>query len=112
VHTIDNNVITELYKNETHIEFTGNEIIKALGSWEQDAKVSIPIIANIAHIPTLAEQFDRYVNGDSGAILIENHGITVWGKDAFEAKKILEAWEFLFSYQIKVATIKNVVGSF
>lgn len=112
VHTIDNNVITELYKNETHIEFTGNEIIKALGFWEQDAKVSIPIISNIAHIPTLAEQFDRYVNGDSGAILIENHGITVWGKDAFEAKKILEAWEFLFSYQVKVATIKHVVGSF
>jgi methylthioribulose-1-phosphate dehydratase len=112
VHTIDNNVITELYKHETYIEFTGNEIIKALGSWEQDAKVYIPIIPNVAHIPTLAEQFDRYVKGDTGAILIQNHGITVWGRDAFEAKKVLEAWEFLFSYQVKVATIKNVVGSF
>lgn len=112
VHTIDNNVITELYKHDTHIDFTGNEIIKALGSWEQDAKVSIPIIPNVAHIPTLAEQFDRYVTGDSGAILIQNHGITVWGKDAFEAKKYLEAWEFLFSYQVKMATIKHIVGSF
>ncbi len=112
VHTIDNNVITELYKNETHIEFTGNEIIKALGLWEQDAKVSIPIIPNLAHIPTLAEQFDRYITGDTGAILIQNHGITVWGKDAFEAKKILEAWEFLFAYHVKMAIIKNVVGSF
>lgn len=112
VHTIDNNVITELYKHETHIEFTGNEIIKALGSWEQDAKVQIPIIQNVAHIPTLAEQFDRYVIGNTGAVLIENHGITVWGKDAFEAKKLLEAWEFLFSYQVKLATIKNRVGSF
>lgn len=112
VHTIDNNVITEIFKNETHIEFTGNEIIKAFGLWEQDAKVQIPMIPNLAHIPTLAEQFDRYVTGDTGAVLIENHGITVWGRDAFEAKKLLEAWEFLFSYQVKLATIKNVVGGF
>lgn len=102
VHTVDNNVISELYGETGEITFQGQEIIKALGKWEENASVTIPIIPNHADIPFLAETFSRYVNEDSGAVLIRNHGITVWGKNAFEAKKYLEAFEFLFSYQLKL----------
>ncbi|MGX1900095.1 methylthioribulose 1-phosphate dehydratase [Thermolongibacillus altinsuensis] len=102
VHTIDNNVISELYGEQGEVTFTGQEIIKALGLWEEDAVVRLPIIKNDAHIPTLAKQFAKYVNEDAGAVLIRNHGITVWGRDAFEAKKFLEAYEFLFSYHVKL----------
>ena len=108
VHTIDNNVISEIYKEEGKITFKGQEIIKALGYWEEDAEVSIPIIKNDAHIPTLSQRFSKYVQGDKGAVLILNHGITVWGETAFEAKKYLEAWEFLFSYHLKLLALQNV----
>ena len=43
---------------------------------------------------------------DKGAVLIRNHGITAWGKDAFEAKKVLEACEFLFQYQLALLQAK------
>ncbi|WBL17259.1 methylthioribulose 1-phosphate dehydratase [Sutcliffiella sp. NC1] len=108
VHTIDNNVISEIYKEDGKITFKGQEIIKALGYWEEDAEVSIPIIKNDAHIPTLSQQFSKYIHGDKGAVLILNHGITVWGETAFEAKKYLEAWEFLFSYHLKLLALQNV----
>ncbi len=80
VHTIDNNVMSELYGDKGEIRFKGNEIIKALGYWEEDAEVSIPIIENPAHIPHLAEQFAKHLTLEtsSGAVLIRNHGITVW----------------------------------
>ncbi|TDU16279.1 methylthioribulose 1-phosphate dehydratase [Bacillus sp. BK450] len=105
VHTIDNNVMSELYGDKGEIRFKGNEIIKALGYWEEDAEVSIPIIENPAHIPQLAEQFAKHLTleASSGAVLIRNHGITVWGETAFEAKRVLEAYEFLFSYHLKLA---------
>ncbi|UYO36693.1 methylthioribulose 1-phosphate dehydratase [Bacillus zhangzhouensis] len=105
VHTIDNNVMSELYGEKGEIRFKGNEIIKALGYWEEEAEVSIPIIENPAHIPHLAEQFAKHLTleASSGAVLIRNHGITVWGKTAFEAKRVLEAYEFLFSYHLKLA---------
>ncbi|MDM5297663.1 methylthioribulose 1-phosphate dehydratase [Bacillus pumilus] len=108
VHTIDNNVISELYGDEGEIRLKGNEIIKALGYWEEDAEVTIPIIENPAHIPHLAEQFRVHVTdgADSGAVLIRNHGITVWGKTALEAKRVLEAYEFLFSYHLKLTLYK------
>ncbi|MBM7704764.1 methylthioribulose 1-phosphate dehydratase [Metabacillus iocasae] len=107
VHTIDNNLISELYGDKGEVTFKGQEIIKALGIWEEDAEVSVPIIQNHAHIPTLAETFDEHIQGDQGAVLIRNHGITVWGRNAFEAKKVLEAYEFLFSYHVKLLTLKN-----
>lgn len=109
VHTVDNNVISELYGDMGEITFSGQEIIKAFGFWEEDAEVRIPIIKNHADIPTLAEEFSDFVHGDAGAVLIRNHGITVWGKTAFEAKKYLEAWEFLFSYHLKLLSVKNLV---
>ncbi|WP_223700576.1 methylthioribulose 1-phosphate dehydratase [Sutcliffiella deserti] len=109
VHTIDNNVISELYSSQKEIVFSGHEIIKAFGIWEENAVVKIPIIKNHADIPTLASEFSKHVHGDSGAVLIQNHGITVWGKTAFDAKKFLEAWEFLFSYHLKLLSVRNCV---
>ncbi|MDR7002327.1 methylthioribulose 1-phosphate dehydratase [Neobacillus niacini] len=102
VHTIDNNVISEVYGVQGEVTFKGQELIKAFDMWEEDAVLKIPIIHNYAHIPTLAREFSEHISGDSGAVLIRNHGITVWGKTAFEAKKILEASEFLFRYQLRL----------
>lgn len=107
VHTVDNNVISELYGETGEVTFTGQEIIKAFGVWEENASVTIPIIPNHADIPALAKEFSRYVSEDAGAVLIRNHGITAWGRDAFEAKKFLEAYEFLFSWHIKLLMLKG-----
>jgi methylthioribulose-1-phosphate dehydratase len=102
VHTIDNNVISEVYGDQGEVTFKGQELIKAFDMWEEDAILKIPIIKNYAHIPTLAHAFSEHINKDAGAVLIRNHGITVWGKNAFEAKKVLEASEFLFRYQLRL----------
>lgn len=107
VHTLDNNVISELYGDEGEVMFRGQEIIKALGIWEEDAEIRIPIIRNYADIPALAQEFSKHVKEDQGAVLIRNHGITVWGRNAFEAKKFLEAYEFLFSYHLKLLSLKS-----
>lgn len=102
VHTVDNNVLSELYASAGEVVFTGQEIIKALGHWEEDAVVRVPIIENHADIPTLAEAFSKHVSASSGAVLIRNHGITVWGETPAAAKRYLEAYEFLFSYTLKL----------
>ncbi|RAS72189.1 methylthioribulose 1-phosphate dehydratase [Priestia endophytica] len=102
VHTVDNNVISELYGDQGKVVFTKQEIIKALGLWEEDAKVEIPIIPNFADLQKLGDVFKKHIKEDTGAVLIRNHGITVWGKTSFEAKRHLEAYEFLCSYLLKL----------
>ncbi|WP_100403573.1 methylthioribulose 1-phosphate dehydratase [Bacillus sp. FJAT-42315] len=106
VHTVANNVISELYGDQGKIVFQGQELIKAFGRWEEDAKWPIPIIPNYADIPTLAAAMVPFVNEEKGAVLIRNHGITVWGQDSLEAKKVLEACEFLFQYQLALIQAK------
>ncbi|MCC5893730.1 MULTISPECIES: methylthioribulose 1-phosphate dehydratase [unclassified Exiguobacterium] len=105
VHTVDNNVISELHAPNGEVVFTGQEIIKALGFWEEDAVVRVPIIDNHADIPTLASAFARHVHSSAGAVLIRNHGITVWGETPDAAKRYLEAYEFLFSYTLKLRAL-------
>lgn len=107
IHTVANNVISEIYGEQGKIDFKGLELIKAFGLWEEDAVLTIPIIPNHAHIPDLTEEFQKHLSADSGAVLIRNHGITVWGKDPFEAKKLLEASEFLFQYQLALYQIQS-----
>lgn len=107
VHTVANNVLSEYYGRDGKIDFKGQELIKAFGLWDEDAVLSIPIIANHADIPRLADDFAEHLTADKGAVLIRNHGITVWGKDAFEAKKLLEASEFLFQYQLALLQLRK-----
>lgn len=107
VHTVPNNVVSELYGDRGEVTFKNQELIKAFDKWEQDDTLTIPIIPNHAHIPSLSEEFSRHVLDDKGAVLIRNHGITVWGRNAFEAKKLLEACEFLFQYQLSLLSLKK-----
>jgi methylthioribulose-1-phosphate dehydratase len=46
VHTVDNNVISDLFYAKGEIVFQKQEIIKAFGLWEEDAAYTIPIIYN------------------------------------------------------------------
>ncbi|TWK77189.1 hypothetical protein CHCC20335_4165 [Bacillus paralicheniformis] len=55
----------------------------------------------------MAADFAAHLTKDSGAVLIRSHGITVWGRTAFEAKRMLEAYEFLFSWHLKLKSYQT-----
>lgn len=101
VHTVFNNLVSELYGDDGGVTFAGHELIKALGHWEEDTVVKMPIVSNHAHIPSLAAAVERAASWDARGVLIRNHGIYAWGEDAFAALRHLEAWEFLFEYEVK-----------
>lgn len=107
VHTVDNNIISELYGDQGQVVIRNQELIKAFGFWEQNAQLTIPIIDNPADLTELAALFGNAIDPQVPGVLIRNHGITAWGKDGFEAKKHLEAFEFLFSYQVKLQMITS-----
>jgi methylthioribulose-1-phosphate dehydratase len=112
VHTIDNNIISELFGDEGQVVLRNQELIKAFNIWEQGAQISVPIIENIADLQELAINFGNAINPQVPAVLIRNHGITAWGKNGFEAKKHLEAFEFLFSYQVKLQMLASAKLSY
>ncbi|MDI5791414.1 class II aldolase/adducin family protein [Bacillus licheniformis] len=105
VHTVDNNVISELYAKEKQVTFRGQEIIKALGLWEEHAEVTVPIIETalifliwrrICRAPF--RRFRRSADSQPRHYCL--------GKTAFEAKRMLEAYEFLFSWHLKLKALQ------
>lgn len=107
VHTIPNNLISELYFDQGKVTFRNSEIIKAFGIWKEDASITIPIVENYFSIPKLAEEISKVIQPEVPGILIRNHGIYVWGDSDFTAKRHLEAFEFLFEYQINMDFLKK-----
>lgn len=107
VHTVANNLISELYGDQGHVTFSGHEIIKAFNIWEEGAEIKLPIVPNYAHIPALAKAVGEVLDPRVPGVLIRNHGIYAWGDSIFAAKRHLEAFEFLFEYQVKLQLLKK-----
>lgn len=107
VHTISNNVVSEIYGDLGYFEIQDQELIKGLGIWEEGASIRVPIVENYADIPKLAYEMEKVLDPRIPGILIRNHGITAWGKNDFEAKRHLEALEFLFEYHLQLMQAKR-----
>lgn len=98
VHTVFNNIVSELHADEGCVPFQGIELIKAFNLWEEDARIEVPILPNYADISKIAGLVESRLNVSVPGIVLRNHGIYAWGADVFEAKRHLEAFEFLFEY--------------
>lgn len=96
VHTVFNNVLSEYYGDEGFVPAQGIELIKGLGIWEENAAIRVPIVPNYADIPSIAKLIPGVLDSRIPGILLRGHGIYAWGKNAFEAKRHLEAFEFIF----------------
>lgn len=106
VHTVDNNIISELYGDEGKVELQNNEMIHILtGTYAK--LLSVPIIENATDMPQFIKAYTPHICQDFGAVLVRNHGITVWGRTPLETKKWLEGIEFLISYHIKMLMIQG-----
>ncbi|TLS53140.1 methylthioribulose 1-phosphate dehydratase [Paenibacillus antri] len=101
VHTIYNNIISEYDASLGAVPIEGVELIKAFNIWEENASIEVPILPNYAKIPRIAELVAGAIRPGIPGILLRNHGIYAWGANAFEAKRHLEAFEFLFEHRYK-----------
>lgn len=105
VHTVFNNLISELFAAQGSIPVQGVELIKGFNIWEEDAKIEIPVLPNYAEIPKIAALVKDAIVPRIPGIVLRNHGIYAWGANAFEAKRHLEAFEFLFEYVYRQQSI-------
>lgn len=107
VHTIFNNLVSELYGERKSIPVDGVELIKAFNIWDEEAHIEIPILPNFAEIPRIAELVEGAIVPRIPGIVLRKHGIYAWGANAFEAKRHLEAFEFLFEYVYRSHLLKK-----
>ncbi|MBP3961097.1 methylthioribulose 1-phosphate dehydratase [Paenibacillus lignilyticus] len=98
IHSVYNSIVSELFWERKAIPVDGVELIKAFNIWEDEAHIDIPIVSNFTHIPSIVPEVTERLDPRIPGIMLRKHGIYAWGANAFEAKRHLEAFEFLFEY--------------
>jgi len=106
VHTVFNNLVSEMFWPRRFVPVEGVELIKGLGIWEEDAVIEVPIVSNFADVPRIVPEIAERLNPRVPGILLRKHGVYAWGEDAFAAKRHLESLEFLFEYVYRWELVK------
>lgn len=98
IHSVFNSLVSELFWERGAVPIEGVELIKAFNIWEEEAIIDVPIVSNFTDVPRIVPEVTDRLDPRIPGILLRKHGIYAWGRDAFEAKRHLEAFEFLFEY--------------
>ena len=103
-HSPVQTIASRLYASAGHIRLEGYELQKAFhGNNTHDDRMDVPVFANTQDMPTLAAQVEALLDRQKlWGYLIDGHGLYAWGRDMAEARRHLEAFEFLFHCELEL----------
>ncbi|HUB89799.1 MAG TPA: methylthioribulose 1-phosphate dehydratase [Dyella sp.] len=102
-HSRTQSVASRLFAADGVIRLQGWELQKAIrGHSTHESVLDIPVFPNTQHMPELVTQVDAWIDAGKPlhAYLINGHGIYTWGHDMAEARRHLEALEFLLGCEL------------
>jgi len=108
-HTVYNTILSERYLAQGYLRLAGYELLKAIdGYTTHESVLDVPVFANTQYIDALAAEFvQRYASEPTmKAYLISGHGLYTWGKTVEEAKRQLEALEFLLECEYRKTAMR------
>jgi methylthioribulose-1-phosphate dehydratase len=86
------------------------EMVKGLGVWEENPEVAMPIFANHLEVSRIADEiFTRFkhTKPQVPALLIRDHGVTIWADSLESANNYLEVVEYIFRYMVASQKVKG-----
>ena len=103
-HSPVQTIASRLYAGTGHIRLEGYELQKAFhGNNTHDDRMDVPVFANTQDMPTLAAQVEAALDRQClWGYLIDGHGLYAWGRDMAEARRHLEAFEFLLGCELEL----------
>jgi methylthioribulose-1-phosphate dehydratase len=102
VHSVWNTLFSSQSDPRGYLPIEGYELLKALsGVTSHDHIEKVPIIENSQDYDILAIDFDEVLKAYNNAhgVLLSRHGLYTWGESVAEARRHLEALEFLFEVE-------------
>ncbi|HBE56161.1 MAG TPA: methylthioribulose 1-phosphate dehydratase [Cyanobacteria bacterium UBA11149] len=107
VHSIEGNLVSR-FTDGDNLPLPPLEMLKGLGVWEENPQVDIPIFPNHLDVSQIARDIcDRFeaTPPSLSALLIRDHGITVWASSPRQAVNFLEVLEYTFRYMVAERTL-------
>jgi methylthioribulose-1-phosphate dehydratase len=104
VHTIWNTVLSGQFARSGHVPIEGYELLKGLsGVTTHKHLEQVPIIENSQNYSELSSELAAKLKAYPRAhgVLLSRHGLYTWGESVAEARRHLEALEFLFEVEAR-----------
>jgi methylthioribulose-1-phosphate dehydratase len=107
-HSQAQTVASRLYSGAGRVHLEGYELLKAFaGNDTHETRVDLPVLPNSQDMHTLAAQVDALLDTQCmWGYLIDGHGLYTWGRDMREARRHLEAFEFLLNCELELRKLK------
>ena len=109
VHSIEAKLVSRFTQDQT-LPLPAIEMLKGLEVWEEHPQVSIPLFKNHLEVPKIADDISAWFTVSPSqipALLIRDHGITVWADSTTKAYNYVEVVEYIFRYMIAEASLLN-----
>lgn len=103
-HSRAQTIASRLFAGAGHVRIEGYELLKAFrGNDTHEAAINVPVLSNSQDMAILAAQVDALLDaGPMWGYLIDGHGLYAWGRDMAEARRHLEAFEFLLDCELEL----------
>lgn len=108
VHSVDACIATSKHATETHLVLPNLEMIKGFDIWEQSPNVTLPIFKNHLDVSKIAKDIKKQftqLQPDITALMIKDHGVTVWGNSVEQAYNRIEILEFIMNFMARKDSI-------
>jgi methylthioribulose-1-phosphate dehydratase len=102
VHTVWNTLISARHASLGYVPLENYELLKGLSNVTTHAHLErVPILENSQNYVDLARQLAAALDANPQAhgVLLSRHGLYTWGQSVAEARRHLEALEFLFQVE-------------
>ena len=107
-HSKVQTVASRLFAADGAVRLEGYELLKAFhGNDTHEAAIDLPVLPNSQDMPALAARVDALLETQClWGYLIDGHGIYAWGRDMAEARRHLEAFEFLLGCELELRMLR------
>ena len=101
-HSLAQTLLSMRQVRDGHIELAGYELLKAFhGIKMHDTAVRLPVVPNSQDMPALCDAIEpAFATEPFWGYLIAGHGLYAWGRDLAEARRHLDAFEFLLTAEM------------
>ncbi len=102
VHSVEANLVSQFVESDT-LPLPPLEMLKGLGIWEEKPSCVMAVFANHLQIDRIATEIKERFNTSCPqlpALLIRDHGVTVWASSPKEARNRIELVEYIFRYMV------------
>jgi methylthioribulose-1-phosphate dehydratase len=103
-HSRVQTVASRLFAGPGCVRLEGYELLKAFpGRDTHEGELVLPVLPNSQDMATLSAQVDALLDrGPMWGYLIDGHGLYAWGRDMAEARRHLEAFDFLLGCELEL----------